>query len=93
MPAHRAARAGRRVAVIGAGPTGIAAGRELLRQGFTDLTIIDAQDGPGGTWRLHTYPGLACDVWAHSYSFTYAPNPDWSANFVTQPEILAYLER
>lgn len=86
-------RAGRRVAVIGAGPAGIAAGRELLRQGFTDLTIIEAQDGPGGTWRLHTYPGLACDVWAHSYTFTYAPNPDWSANFVPQPEILAYLER
>ena len=89
----RSARSERRIAVIGAGPAGIAAGRELLRQGFTALTIIDAQDGPGGTWRLHTYPGLACDVWAHSYTFTYAPNPDWSANFVPQPEILAYLER
>ncbi|MGA8255441.1 MAG: NAD(P)/FAD-dependent oxidoreductase [Nocardioides sp.] len=93
MPDRSTARAERKVAVIGAGPAGIAAGRELLRQGFTDLTIIDAQDGPGGTWRLHTYPGLACDVWAHSYTFTYAPNPDWSANFVPQPEILAYLER
>ncbi len=93
MPGRGSPRARRRVAVIGAGPAGIAAGRELLRQGFTDLTIIDAQDGPGGTWRLHTYPGLACDVWAHSYTFTYAPNPDWSANFVSQPEILAYLER
>lgn len=93
MVTNRSARDQRRVAVIGAGPAGIAAGRELLLQGFTDLTIIDAQDGPGGTWRLHTYPGLACDVWAHSYTFTYAPNPDWSSNFVSQPEILAYLER
>ena len=93
MTGPSSARSRRRVAVIGAGPAGIAAGRELLRNGFTDLTIIDAQDGPGGTWRLHTYPGLACDVWAHSYTFTYAPNPDWSANFVSQPEILAYLER
>ena len=87
------ARAARRVAVIGAGPAGLAAGRELLRNGFTDLTIIDAQSGPGGTWRLHTYPGLACDIWAHSYAFSFAPNPDATANFISQPEILAYLER
>ena len=82
-----------RIAVIGAGPAGIAAGRELLRKGFTEFTIFDALDAPGGTWRLHSYPGLACDVWAHSYTFSYAPNPDWSANFVEQPEIQAYLAR
>ncbi len=82
-----------RVAIIGAGPSGIAAGRELLRNGFTAFTIFDALDAPGGTWRLHTYPGLACDVWAHSYTFSYAPNPDWTASFVDQPEIQAYLAR
>ncbi|MDX1734082.1 MAG: NAD(P)/FAD-dependent oxidoreductase [Halioglobus sp.] len=82
-----------RVAIIGAGPAGIAAGRELLQQGFSDFTIFDALDAPGGTWRLHSYPGLACDVWAHSYSFSYAPNPDWSANFVGYAEIQAYLQR
>lgn len=82
-----------RVAIIGAGPAGIAAGRELLQKGFGTFTIFDALDAPGGTWRLHSYPGLACDVWAHSYSFSYAPNPDWSANFVDQPEIQAYLAR
>ena len=82
-----------RVAVIGAGPAGLASGRELLRQGFRHITIFDALDAPGGTWRLHSYPGLACDVWAHSYSFSYAPNPDWSASFVDQPEIQAYLAR
>jgi cyclohexanone monooxygenase len=81
-----------RVAVIGAGPSGLAAGRELLRSGFREITIFDALDGPGGTWRSHTYPGLACDVFAHSYTFTFRPNPDWSATFVSQPEILAYLE-
>ncbi len=80
-----------RIAIIGAGPAGIAAGHELLARGFTDFTLFDALDAPGGTWRLHSYPGLACDVWAHSYSFSYAPNPDWSANFVEQPEIQAYL--
>lgn len=82
-----------RIAIIGAGPSGIAAGRELKRQGFTDFTLFDALDAPGGTWRLHSYPGLACDVWAHSYSFSYAPNPDWSASFVEQPEIQAYLAK
>lgn len=82
-----------RVAIIGAGPAGLAAGRELLQQGFSEFTIFDALDAPGGTWRLHTYPGLACDVWAHSYSFSYAPNPDWTASFVDQPEIQTYLER
>ncbi len=82
-----------RVGIIGAGPSGIAAGRELLQKGFTQFTIFDALDAPGGTWRLHTYPGLACDVWAHSYTFSYAPNPDWTASFVDQPEIQAYLAR
>lgn len=80
------------IAIIGAGPGGIAAGRELLQKGFTNFTIFDSLDAPGGTWRLHTYPGLACDVWAHSYTFTYRPNPDWSASFVSQPEIQAYLQ-
>jgi len=81
------------IGIIGAGPAGIAAGRELLQKGFSNFTIFDALDAPGGTWRLHTYPGLACDVWAHSYTFSYAPNPDWSASFVDQPEIQAYLAR
>ena len=82
-----------KIAIIGAGPAGIAAGHELLQQGFSDFTLFDALDAPGGTWRLHSYPGLACDVWAHSYSFSYALNPDWSASFVEQPEIQAYLAR
>lgn len=80
-----------RIAIIGAGPAGIAAGRELLKQGFSEFTLFDALDAPGGTWRLHSYPGLACDVWAHSYSFSYAPNPDWSASFVGFAEIQRYL--
>ncbi len=81
------------IAVIGAGPSGIAAGYELLKQGFTQFTIFDKQDAAGGTWHLHSYPGLACDLWAHSYSFSYRRNPDWSKNFVDQPEIEAYLQR
>ena len=80
-----------KIAIIGAGPAGIAAGHELLRQGFDDFTLFDELDAPGGTWRQHSYPGLACDVWAHSYTFSYAPNPDWSASFVGFAEIQQYL--
>ncbi|MBB3048223.1 cation diffusion facilitator CzcD-associated flavoprotein CzcO [Litorivivens lipolytica] len=82
-----------RIAIIGAGPAGIAAGKELLDKGFSEFTVFDALDAPGGTWRLHNYPGLACDVWAHSYTFSYAPNPDWSETFVGHAEIQAYLAR
>ena len=82
-----------RVAVIGAGPSGIATGHELLAKGFSQFTIFEKAAKPGGTWHLHTYPGLACDVWAHSYTFSYAPNPGWSASFAEQPEIEAYLQR
>ncbi len=65
-----------KIAIIGAGPTGIAAGRELLQQGFNNFTIYEKENAAGGTWHRQTYPGLACDVWAHSYTYSYAPNPD-----------------
>ncbi len=82
-----------RIAVIGAGPAGIAVGRELQQQGFTNFTIFEKASAAGGTWHLHSYPGLACDLWAHSYTFSYRPNPDWSANYVGQAEIEAYLQQ
>jgi cyclohexanone monooxygenase len=82
-----------RIAVIGAGPTGIAAGVELLKQGFDNFVIYDKEAAAGGTWHMHSYPGLACDVWAHSYTYSYAPNPEWSSAFVSQPEIEEYLQR
>ncbi len=80
------------VAVIGAGPGGIAMGVELSQRGC-DFTIFDGADGFGGTWRKNTYPGAACDVPSHFYSFSFALNPRWSKTYANQPEILAYLER
>jgi cyclohexanone monooxygenase len=80
------------VAVIGAGPGGIAMGVELVEGGY-DFTIFDGADGFGGTWRKNTYPGAACDVPSHFYSFSFALNPRWSKTYANQPEILAYLER
>jgi cation diffusion facilitator CzcD-associated flavoprotein CzcO len=67
-------------------------GVALKRAGF-DFTIYEKNDGVGGTWRDNTYPGAACDVPSHLYSFSFAPNPNWSRTFAPQPEILAYLER
>jgi cation diffusion facilitator CzcD-associated flavoprotein CzcO len=80
------------VAVIGAGPGGIAMGIQLAAAGH-DFTIFDRADGFGGTWRNNTYPGAACDVPSHFYSYSFALNPRWSKTFAQQPEILAYLER
>jgi len=79
------------VAVLGAGAGGIAMGVSLSRAGY-DYTIYERSDGVGGTWRDNTYPGAACDVPSHLYSFSFAPNPWWSRTYATQPEILAYLE-
>lgn len=80
------------IAIIGAGPSGIAVGRELLNQGINSFTIFEKEPAAGGTWQIHSYPGLACDVWAHSYTFSYLPNPNWSASFVPQNEIKEYLQ-
>ncbi len=81
-----------RVAVIGAGPGGIAMGIQLAGGGY-DFTIFDRGEGFGGTWRNNTYPGAACDVPSHFYSYSYALNPRWSKTFANQPEILTYLEK
>jgi cyclohexanone monooxygenase len=80
------------VGVIGAGPGGIAMGIQLAQGGY-DFIIFDRSDGFGGTWRNNTYPGAACDVPSHFYSFSFALNPYWSKTYANQPEILRYLEQ
>lgn len=65
----------------------------LLAEGGYDFTIFDRADGFGGTWRKNTYPGAACDVPSHFYSYSFALNPKWSKTYANQPEILDYLER
>ncbi|OBK25208.1 monooxygenase [Mycobacterium asiaticum] len=81
-----------KVAIIGAGFGGLGAAVALRRAGIDDLVIIEADDGVGGTWRRNTYPGAACDIQSHLYSFSFAPNRSWSRTYARQPEILAYLE-
>ncbi len=81
------------VGIIGAGPGGIALGIFLRKAGFDDFTIFDREDGVGGTWRINTYPGLACDVKSHLYSYSFDLNAHWSRLWSGQEEILAYFER
>jgi cation diffusion facilitator CzcD-associated flavoprotein CzcO len=81
---------GLRVVIVGAGFGGIAAAIELRRHGFGDVTILERGEGLGGTWRENTYPGAACDVPSHLYSYSYAQRRDWSRLCSPQPEILGY---
>jgi cyclohexanone monooxygenase len=81
------------VGIIGAGPGGLALGIFLSKAGFRDFTIFDREDGVGGTWRINTYPGLACDVKSHLYSYSFDMNANWSRLWSGQPEILDYFEQ
>lgn len=82
-----------RIAIIGAGHSGICMGMQLKRAGIDDFLILEKAATLGGTWRDNTYPGAACDVPSHLYSFSFAPNPGWSRSYSPQAEILTYLER
>jgi len=79
-------------AIVGAGFSGLCAGIQLRRAGIRDFVILEKADRLGGTWRENTYPGAACDVPSHLYSFSFEPNPKWSRSYGGQAEILAYLE-
>ena len=81
------------VGIIGAGPGGLALGIFLRKAGFDDFTIFDREDGVGGTWRINSYPGLACDVKSHLYSYSFDLNAHWSRLWSGQREILDYFQR
>lgn len=81
-----------RFAIIGAGMAGILSAIKLRETGFRNVTVYEKADRIGGTWRENTYPGIACDVPSHLYSYSFAPNPDWSHRFSPGDEIQAYLE-
>ena len=82
-----------RVVVIGTGFGGMAVAATLLRAGFDDVVLLEKADRVGGVWRDNTYPGCACDVPAPLYSFSFAPNPDWSRRYPPHSEIFEYLQR
>jgi cation diffusion facilitator CzcD-associated flavoprotein CzcO len=79
------------VIVVGAGFGGIAAAIELRRHGIESVRILEQAPDLGGTWYFNSYPGAACDVPSHLYSFSYEQRRDWSRLCSPQAEIHAYL--
>lgn len=82
-----------RIVIIGAGMAGILTAIKLGEAGYDDFIIYEKAHKLGGTWRENTYPGIACDVPAHLYTYSFEPNPDWSHKFAPGAEIQAYFER
>jgi len=81
-----------RIAIVGAGMAGVLSAIKLREAGLDDLVVYEKAARLGGTWRENTYPGIACDVPSHLYSYSFAPNPDWSHRFSPGEEIEAYFE-
>ncbi|ENX55398.1 MULTISPECIES: flavin-containing monooxygenase [Acinetobacter] len=80
------------VVIIGAGFAGIGAAIKLQQAGFTDFVVLEKANEIGGVWRANTYPGCACDVPSALYSYSFAPNPQWSRVFAQQQEIKTYIQ-
>lgn len=87
MDAHRTPR----VAIIGAGFSGIAAAVALRRRGIEDFAIFEQASGLGGTWWHNRYPGAEVDLESHIYSFSFA-RYDWTRTHADWRELLCYLE-
>ena len=81
------------IAIVGSGFSGLGMAIRLKQAGMNDFVVLERADEVGGTWHANTYPGCACDVPSHLYSFSFAPNPDWTRTYSSQPEIWAYLRR
>ena len=78
--------------IVGAGFSGIGAAIKLDKAGLHDYLIIEAGDGPGGTWYWNTYPGIAVDIPSFSYQFSFEQSPNWSRTYATGQELKAYAE-
>jgi cation diffusion facilitator CzcD-associated flavoprotein CzcO len=79
-----------RIVVIGSGVSGILMGIQLRERGLLNFTILEKATTLGGTWRDNRYPGVACDVPAHLYSFSFEPNPNWTHRFATGAQLWDY---
>jgi cation diffusion facilitator CzcD-associated flavoprotein CzcO len=78
--------------IVGSGFAGLGVAIALERAGIRDFVVLEKSDAIGGTWRDNVYPGCACDVPSHLYSYSFAPNTKWSSMYATQAEIRAYME-
>jgi cation diffusion facilitator CzcD-associated flavoprotein CzcO len=79
------------ILIVGAGFGGLGMAIQLKRRGKQDFVILERADDVGGTWRDNHYPGVACDVPSHLYSFSFRLNPHWSRVFSPGGEIQQYL--
>src|SRR5947199_1277178 len=86
LPSHT------RVAIVGAGFSGLCMAIRLRREGIEDFLVLERGDEVGGTWRDNTYPGCQCDIPSALYSYSFAPNPNWSRLYPLQGEIRSYLK-
>jgi cation diffusion facilitator CzcD-associated flavoprotein CzcO len=80
-----------KVVIVGAGFSGLGLAIRLKQRGVRDFVVLERAEDVGGTWTANTYPGCTCDIPSHLYSFSFAPNPDWSHTYSPQPEIRDYL--
>jgi len=76
-----------RIAIVGAGMSGLLMAIKLKESGYRNFTIYEKKSNLGGTWRDNTYPGLKCDVPAHMYTYSFEPNPEYSSRFAEGKEI------
>ena len=81
------------VVVIGAGLSGVCAAIKLKEAGIDNFQVFEKASDVGGTWRDNRYPGVACDVPSHLYSYSFAPNPEWSRWYAPGPEIWDYVKK
>lgn len=79
-----------RFVIIGAGISGVLMAIKLLERGYHDVVILEKAGRMGGTWRDNVYPGVACDVAAHLYSYSFARNPWWNSRYAKGADIWAY---
>ena len=79
------------VLIVGAGFAGLGMAIRLKQAGIEDFVILERGNAVGGTWRDNQYPGAACDIPSNLYSYSFAPNPNWSRSFSGSAEILDYI--
>ncbi len=91
MPTSALKTTDAQIAIIGTGFAGLGMAIKLKQAGFKDFVLLEKNPDVGGTWWDNHYPGCACDIESHLYSFSFEPNPNWSRMFSPQPEIFRYL--
>jgi cation diffusion facilitator CzcD-associated flavoprotein CzcO len=79
--------------IVGAGFSGLCMAMKLRQAGMNSFLVIEKSEGIGGTWWENRYPGCACDIPSHLYSFSFDLNPQWSRMFAGREEIQEYMVR